>query len=260
MSDLSLIYSVMEYEYKDLFARNRLLLGEAVMSEIARKKIILFGVGGVGSWCAEALIRSGYTELTLVDSDRVAPSNINRQLQATTRTIGLPKVEVLKERLLQINPHANIQAIAKIYSEETSEEFQLDRFDYILDAIDSLKHKAHLFLAASKTAATVFSSMGAALKIDPQRIKVAEFHKVRGCKLAAALRGRFKQEGISAKEIVCVYSEERRENLGAASASNTDENGSFRKAQTNGTMVHITAIFGFTLSGLVIQDTIQKAQ
>ena len=248
----------MEYEYKDLFARNQLLLGERAMAAISRKKIILFGVGGVGSWCAEGLVRAGYLNLTLVDSDRVALSNINRQLPATTQSIGELKVEVLKKRLQEINPHAQIETIAKIYSAETSDEFRLNTFDYIIDAIDSLRHKTHLLIAASKTNAVVFSSMGAALKIDPLQIRVAEFCKVRGCKLAAALRARFRQGEAPLKRILCVYSEERRENVGANSEVNTDENSSFRKAQTNGTMVHVTAIFGFTLSGLVVQDTVQK--
>lgn len=240
----------------DIFARVELLLGAKTLQAIQYKKVILFGVGGVGSWCAEGLIRSGIMHLTMVDSDRVAASNINRQLPATTITVGQPKVEVLRRRLMEINPEATITAISEIYSQESSESFCLGEYDYVIDAIDSLQHKAHLLIAASKTDATVFSSMGAALKIDPTQIRVAELWKVRGCKLASALRQRLRKTEKPAKKIVCVYSEELRENKGLEALERANENSSFRKAQTNGTMVQVTATFGFMLSGLVVQDVV----
>lgn len=242
----------------DIFARTQLLLGEETMSAISQAKVILFGVGGVGSWCAESLVRSGIRHLTIVDSDRVATSNINRQLPATTATVGLLKVEVLKKRLLEIYPEAVITAIPEIYSETSSASFRLETYDYIVDAIDSLQHKMHLLVTASKTRAVVFSSMGAALKIDPQQIRVAEFWKVKGCKLASALRQRLRQSEKPAKNILCVYSEELRPNKGLEALERADENSSFRKAQTNGTMVQVTAVFGFTLAGLVMQDIINQ--
>lgn len=242
--------------YNELFARTELLVGAAAMERIASSKVILFGVGGVGSWCAEALIRSGIMHLTLVDSDRVATANINRQLPATTLTVGELKVEVMKRRLLEINPGAQITILPIIYSAETSASFQLEQYDYIIDAIDSLSHKAHLLVTASRTGATLFSSMGAALKMDPQKIRVAEFWKVRGCKLALALRQRMKKNETPEKPFLCVYSEELLSNKGAEALPDADEHGSFRKAQTNGTMVQVTAVFGFTLSGLVIQDIV----
>ena len=247
------IHFHMKYSYDALFARNQLLLGAEASEWLRKKKIILFGVGGVGSWCAEGLIRSGIEHLTIVDSDRVAVSNINRQLPATTETVGKQKVDILKKRLLEINPGAEITAIPEIYRAESSTLFHLESYDYIIDAIDSLQHKAHLLLAASKTDAVVFSSMGAALKIDPQRILVSEFWKVRGCSLAAALRQRLRESEIPAKKILCVYSEELRENNGLQALENAGENSSFQKARINGSMVHVTAVFGFTLSGLVVQ-------
>lgn len=243
--------------YNELFARTELLVGPAAMERIASSKVILFGVGGVGSWCAEALIRSGIMHLTLVDSDRVATANINRQLPATTLTVGELKVEVMRRRLLEINPEAQITILPIIYSAETSASFQLEQYDYIIDAIDSLSHKVHLLVAASRTRATLFSSMGAALKIDPQQIRVAEFWKVRGCKLASALRQRMKKNEKPEKPFLCVYSEELLSNRGEEALPDADEHGSFRKAQTNGTMVQVTAVFGFTLSGLVIQDIVR---
>mgnify|MGYP002408234294 FL=1 len=245
-------------EYNELFARTELLIGTEAMQQIALKKVILFGVGGVGSWCAEGLIRSGIMNLTIVDSDRVAVANINRQLPATTTTIGKLKVDVLKKRLLEINPTAVITAIPEIYDSESSCSFHLEEFDYIIDAIDSLSNKVHLLVTASKTDAVTFSSMGAGLKLDPQKIRVTEFWKVRGCKLGAALREKMKKGEKPAKPIICVYSEEIQKNRGENALINADENGSFRKARINGTMVQVTAVFGFTLSGLVIQDIIDK--
>ena len=111
------------------------------MNRIANVKVIIFGVGGVGSWCAESLVRSGVSKLTLVDSDRICVTNVNRQLMATTKTVGQVKVEALKERLLDINPRAEIRALQQIYSEETADSFELDTYDYIVDAIDSLENK-----------------------------------------------------------------------------------------------------------------------
>jgi len=139
--------------------------------------------------------------LTIVDSDRVSVTNINRQLLATTKTVGKTKTEVLKERLLEINPKAEITALQKIYSPETSESFELDSYDFIIDSIDSLSNKVHLIQTATKTNATFFSSMGAALKMDPTRIKVTEFWKVQGCPLGAALRSRLKKQEEPAKSL-----------------------------------------------------------
>lgn len=253
-----------------IFRRTELLLGSEVMDKIKSKHVILFGVGGVGSWCAESLVRSGIEHLTIVDSDRVCVTNINRQLMATTKTVGQVKVDVLKERLLDINPSAQINAIQGIYSRETSDSFNLDQYDYIIDAIDSLGNKMDLILTASKTKAVLFSSMGAALKMDPGKIKVAEFWKVAGCPLAAALRRKFRKNDQPAKKFLCVYSDELVENRGEGGNCIIPEcgcdngidsekellNPDFRsvKVQINGTLSYTTAIFGLRLAGLVIQD------
>ena len=261
---------------KGIFMRTDLLVGDDVMNRIADAHVIIFGVGGVGSWCAESLIRSGIQHLTMVDSDRVAITNINRQLMATTKTVGEIKVEVLKSRLLDINPTAEIIARQEIYSAETSDSFELDKYDYIIDAIDSLENKAHLIRTATKTKAVFVSSMGAALKMDPTKISVAEFWKVKGCPLAAALRRKMKKGERPAKKFYCVYSEEVLNNknndysldserqLSADNKKVEDKpeliglDWNSKKAQINGTVPHITAIFGFTLAGLVIQDINNK--
>ena len=228
-----------------IFRRSEMLLGSEVMERMAQKRVIIFGVGGVGSWCVESLVRSGIHKLTIVDSDRVSITNINRQLMATTKTVGQVKVEALKERLLTINPSVEITALQKIFTQETAEEFDLDSYDYIIDAIDSLKDKALLILMACRTKAKFYSSMGAALKLDPTRIQVAEFWKVKGDPLARALRNKFKKEKLFPKrKFQCVYSDELLENK---MPIDPDDRG-------NGSLVHITAIFGFMLAGLVLAD------
>ena len=237
-----------------IFLRSEMLLGNEAMERIAQKRVIIFGVGGVGSWCAESLVRSGIHHLTIVDSDCVSITNINRQLMATTKTVGMPKVEVLKERLLSINPQAEITALQKIFSEESASKFCMEDYDYIIDAIDSLKDKAALILLACKTNAKLFSSMGAALKLDPTRIKVTEFWKVQGDPLARAIRKKFKHYGqYPEKKFQVVYSDELLENLGCP-PDDEEVPSTFNKPQTNGSLSHITAIFGFMLAGLVIQD------
>ena len=259
-----------------IFRRSELLLGDEAMRSIAEKRVIIFGVGGVGSWCAESLVRSGIRQLTIVDSDRVCITNINRQLMATSKTVGQVKVDVLKERLLSINPSAEITALQQIFTTETADSFDIGSYDYIIDAIDSLKDKALLILMATQTKAKFFSSMGAALKLDPTRIKTAEFWKVQGDPLARALRNRFKRNKVFPKrKFQCVYSDELLQNKGHNATCGTEQcvcpkakmgpgdpsllnhEWCSSKAQINGTLAHITAIFGFMLAGLVIQDIVK---
>ena len=247
----------------EIFNRTELLLGKQTTESIFQKRVIIFGVGGVGSWCAESLIRSGIHHLTIVDSDHVCATNINRQLMATTLTIGQPKVEALKERLLSINPHAKINAIQQVYCAETADSFHIETYDYVIDAIDSLENKALLIRHACETQATLFASMGAALKMDPLKIDIAEFWKVKGCPLAKALRQKFKKNKcFPAKKFKCVYSEELLENKGMDTFHETTEalpehDWHAAKVHTNGTIAHTTAIFGFMLAGLVVQDIIK---
>ena len=263
-----------------IFRRSELLLGDEAMQRISSKRVIIFGVGGVGSWCAESLIRSGIRHLTIVDSDRVCITNINRQLMATTLTVGQVKVDVLKERLLSINPKADITALQKIFTQETADSFEIGSYDYIIDAIDSLKDKALLIMTATRTKARFFSSMGAALKMDPTRIRVAEFWQVKGDPLARALRKRFKalskreksdvhinsseheetrpkvklNDQYPKRKFQCVWSDELLQNKGPQPLEKEETLSQITKGQTNGSLAHITAIFGFTLAGLVLQD------
>ncbi|MCP4129542.1 MAG: tRNA threonylcarbamoyladenosine dehydratase [bacterium] len=255
--------------------RTLLLLGEEAAKKLSQTRVILFGVGGVGSWCAESLVRSGIGQLTIVDSDRVCATNINRQLQATASTVGEVKVETLKKRLLDINPDAEIEAAQRIYSKETSASFNLDSYDYIIDAIDSLSNKIHLIETALECRGTLFASMGAALKLDPSRIQTAGIWKTEGCPLAREVRKALRKRRIN-KNFLCVFSNEMlpRQNVETACGSAdcvcpksengpgdpglTDHEWCSLKAQINGSIAHITAIFGFTIAGLVIQSVVDQ--
>ena len=189
-------------------------------------------------------------------------------MPATSLTVGEVKVDAMRRHLLEINPDANITAIHGYYTAETADNYDLKSYDYIVDAIDSLTDKALLILKATEaTAATAssarpvkfYSSMGAALKLDPSRISVAEFWKVKGCPLAAALRRKFKKSGqFPNKKFQCVFSDELVQNHPDA-AMLTDTSGalSYHKASTNGSLMHITAIFGITLASLIIRDTLK---
>lgn len=229
-------------------SRTQLLLGTDVTDHIARARVIVFGVGGVGSWCVEGLVRSGVRHITIVDHDRVCPSNVNRQLMATAKTIGRVKVEAMKEHLLDISPNAEIDARHEAFNAGTAASFDIGSYDYVIDAIDSLQDKMLLIHTACDARVRLYSSMGAARKLDPTRIRVAEFWKVTGCPLARALRQGFKRSGrLPSRKFKCVYSDELLDNAGTS-----DE------PRANGSLAHITAVFGFTLAGLVIEDIVKR--
>jgi len=233
-----------------LFNRAELLLGKDAMQKLSSSKVILFGLGGVGGWCAESLARTGVGNITLVDADTVCPTNINRQVMATVPAIGTPKVEAMKERLLSINPEAHIDTIQRVYGFDTADSFDLDSYDVVVDAIDSLTPKALLILRACDSSATLFSSMGAALKKDPTRVKTAEFWAVNGCPLAAALRKKFRRrQEFPSRKFRCVYSDELLD--GKSDEVFDDGSMSYTKKVVNGTHVNAVATFGFVLGGLV---------
>lgn len=238
-----------------IFNRSELLLGAEGMQALDSARVILLGVGGVGSWCAEGLIRAGLTHLTIVDSDKVCTTNLNRQLMATQSTVGRPKVEAMKERLLSINPEAEILALDAMYTEETAEGFHLEEYDYVIDCIDSLRDKCDLILrVTSMSRPTLLCSMGAALRIDPTRVRMTEFRKIQGDALARAVRNRFKKAKVMPRrKFLCVHSEEpAMENRLDGTA--VEEQLGFNKVQTNGSLCHITAIFGMMLAGHVVKS------
>lgn len=252
---------------RNMQSRTELLLGVENLNKIQQAKVLIFGVGGVGSWCAESLVRSGVRNLTIVDSDRISITNCNRQLMATSKTLGQVKVEALRERLLEINPNANIVCLEKIYEAETAESFHLEEYDYIVDAIDSLKDKADLILRATAMPKhiTFISSMGAALRRDPFMVRKTEFWKVKGDPLARAIRKKFKHQKVyPSRKFECVYSEEKpMQNLGVNNGATADEfqtedRWSATKAQINGSLCHVTAVFGNAIASMIINNIIDR--
>ena len=238
----------MHYIEDGRFERSRSLLGIEAFERLASAHVAIFGVGGVGSWCAEALLRTGVRRLTLIDDDTVAESNINRQRQAMPSTIGKPKVDVLRNILREIIPEADITAVPKRYTPATSADFDdlLADCDFVVDAIDSVDCKADLIQKCvadvNGHAVAILSSMGAALRTDPTKVRVAPFHKVAGDGLAKALRNRFRKSGVALPRHPCVYSEEL-------------PNG--KPGEVKGSVMPVTCAFGMALASLVLQ-TVRK--
>ncbi len=246
-----------------------MVLGPGAMERLVRARVILFGLGGVGSWCAEALVRTGLVECTLVDSDTVCPTNINRQAQATSLNIGESKAMELRKRLLSINPDANITARHAVYDEGSADSFDLGEYDYVIDAIDSIKNKILLIEKCQGYGVTLFSSMGAGNKRDPSRIRVDRLLKTKQCPLARLVRKGLRKRNLSA-DFICVYSDEppseplRETPNGTGEcdcppgdgplSGEVDTDRYMGKKRINGALVHVTAVFGFTLAGLVIND------
>ena len=230
----------------EIFHRTRLLTGDDAMNRILRTRVIVFGAGGVGSWCAEALVRTGVGRIDIVDPDVVCASNVNRQLMATSLTIGEAKVEVFRRRLLEINPKAQIVSRREAFRADTADAFCLDEYDFAIDAIDSLADKMLLIRRALDVSGLVlFSSMGAARRLDPTRVRSTAFTKVQGDGLARALRSRFRRDGgIPQRPFTCVWSDEPQ------LPANT-------QCRENGSAVPVTAAFGLALASLVIRTVVE---
>ena len=222
-----------------MFTRTKQLIGEDGFAALQRARVILFGVGGVGGWCAETLLRTGIGHLTIVDLDKVDTTNLNRQVVATHENIGHSKVLEMQKRLLSICPTADVQAIDRQYNAETAETFDLAQYDIVIDAIDMVECKALLLYSATQAGCKVYSSMGAGRKTDPQKIRTAEFWKVQGCPLARALRTKMKKAGLMpASKIQCVYSEEI--------------------SGDQGTLAPVVGVFGMTIAAMVIEHLAQQ--
>ena len=234
--------------------RVQLLLGEEAAEALGKTTVAVVGLGGVGSWAAEALVRSGIGHIILVDNDSVCPSNINRQIQALPGTVGLPKAAVLMKRLLEINPLCNVTAFNKIFSLETAPLFGMDKADYVIDAIDSFPHKLDLieYVCNAPRHPVLFSSMGMARKLDPTRIKTADIRDTRGCPLAKLVRQGLKKRGFTGN-FTAVYSDEQ---LPENRETQYDPEQDGKKI-INGSIVTVTAAAGMVLASLVIQMVCQ---
>jgi tRNA A37 threonylcarbamoyladenosine dehydratase len=250
-----------------------LLIGEKALAALESKRVIVFGLGGVGSWAAEALVRSGMGRITIVDSDSICVTNINRQVQALPVTVGLPKAAVLMQRLLDINPRCEVSAFNKVFSRETAAFFDIEHADYVIDAIDSLGHKLDLIelcagsLQAGEDPAigpVLFSSMGMACKLDPTRIKTADIWKSSGCPLARLVRQGLKKRGFTG-HFTAVYSDEQLPRTEVETLCGTDQclcsnketEWCSSKKVINGSIVTVTATAGMILASLVINHAVQ---
>ena len=218
------------------------------MRRLASAHVLVVGVGGVGSWCAEALVRTGVGHVTLVDDDVVAESNVNRQCPATTKTVGRQKVEVMAERLREINPLAEVQAVVARYPFDFPNIRTFDEYSLVIDAIDSVDCKAQLILDAFEAGVPVVSSMGAALRTDPTKVRVVRFDKVEGDGLAKALRNRFRKLGRWPGKFPCVCSVE-------STQAQTLQlcNAATRQLQVRGSLMPVTATFGMCLASEAIK-------
>lgn len=230
----------------ELFLRTELLIGKEGLEKLKKSKVAVFGIGGVGSYVVEGLVRAGIQKFILVDNDTVSLSNLNRQLIATTKTIGAPKVEIAKQRILEINPEAEVEIYQEFFLPET--EGILDKtVDYIVDAIDTVTAKIELVLRASKLQIPIISSMGTGNKLDATRFEVIDINKTSVCPLAKVMRKELKQRGI--KKLKVVYSKEEPIKI------KRDET---KQKQVPGSISFVPSVAGLIIAGEVIKDIIRK--
>ena len=189
------------------FSRTELLLGKETMEKLKQSRVAVFGVGGVGGYVCEALVRSGVGAFDLIDDDKVCLTNLNRQIIATRKTVGQYKVDVMKERILSINPDAQVRTHKCFFLPENADEFPFEEYDYIVDAIDTVTAKITLIMKAEEKQVPVISSMGAGNKLDASAFRVADIYKTKVCPLARVMRRELKKRGI--KKLKVVYSEEK---------------------------------------------------
>ena len=232
------------------FDRTKRLLGEKAMGRLENSHVAVFGIGGVGGHAAEALVRSGIGKITIVDSDEVAESNINRQLIATTKSIGRKKVEVMKEHLEEINPEVEVHVYDCFFLPETREQFDFTAYDYVIDAVDTVTAKLALVEACQDANVPIVSSMGAGNKLDPTAFEVTDIYKTSVCPLAKVMRKELKSRGI--KHLKVVYSKEIPLEPIEDEAFVSDEKRSRRA--TPGSIAFVPSVAGLILAGEVIKD------
>ena len=224
------------------FHRLGLLIGPENLERLGGLRVAVFGLGGVGGWAAEGLARSGVGHLTLVDHDIIDPTNLNRQVQTHAGNVGKAKTTELAWRLARINHSLGLRPVQGFYSPENGDSFELDSFDYVLDCIDSVPSKVDLIMRASKAGARVVSSMGAAFKLDPTRIRSGSIWETEGCALARIIRRRLREQTFIG-EVQAVYS---------------PESVQVEDRSVNASAVFVTACFGMALAGLVVREAIAR--
>lgn len=240
------------------FSRTQLLLGEASMEKLKNARVAVFGVGGVGGYVCEALVRSGIGSFDLIDNDEVCLSNINRQIIATTKTVGRPKVEVMKERMLEINPDVDVTIHQSFFLPENADEFPFSEYDYVIDAVDTVTAKIELVMKCDKENVPIISSMGAGNKLEASAFRVADIYKTKMCPLAKVMRHELKKRGI--KKLKVVYSEEIPtrpiESLQAISTPEAEPKTVRR--DTPGSVAFVPSVAGLVIAGEVVKDITGK--
>lgn len=246
------------------FSRTELLIGKEGIEKLQNAKVAIFGIGGVGSFVVEGLVRAGIGNFILVDDDKVCLTNLNRQLIATRKTVGEPKVEVAKERILEINPNANVEIHQEFFMPD-SKEILDDTVDYVIDSIDTVTAKIELILRANKLNIPIISSMGTGNKLDPTRFEVTDIYKTSVCPLAKVMRKELRTRGI--KELKVVYSKEEPikpdETLGCRT-ENICPPETVRKCtsrnQVPGSISFVPSVVGLIIAGEVIKDIIRTSK
>lgn len=229
-----------------------MLIGKEAIEALGDTRVAIFGIGGVGGYALEALVRSGVGHIDIIDSDEVCISNINRQIIATESTVGERKVEVAKQRCKDINPSAEITAIYEFYSTENADTFDLTRYDYIIDAIDTLGAKCELITRAERAGVPIISSMGTGGKLSPALLEVSDVYKTSVCPLARAVRTELKRRGV--KKLKVVYSKEE-----PIKVTVTDTHGGKTLHRAPGSMIFVPATAGLILASEVVKDIIAKS-
>ena len=237
------------------FERTRILLDDTELSRLSRAHVLVAGLGGVGSYCAEALARAGVGRLTIIDHDVVAASNINRQLPALLSTVGQPKAELMAARMRDINPACDLTVVREFLTPENVVDLVPGDVDYVIDCIDSLNCKVALVATSFERGFNVASSMGAGNKLDPTRIRLADISKTCQCPLAAVMRKRLRKRGI-AKGVLTVFSDEP----GRAPLPPQPVEGRGRARAVNGTISYMPPLFGLMLAGAVVQRLLIAAK
>ena len=234
------------------FSRTEILLGRPAMERLAECHVAVFGIGGVGGYVCEALARSGVGKFDLIDDDKVCLSNLNRQIIATQKTIGRYKTEVMKERILDINPEAEINIHNCFFLPENASDFPFDKYDYVVDAIDTVTAKIELVMQCQKSGVPIMSSMGAGNKLDPTKFRVTDIYKTQMDPLAKVMRRELKKRGI--KKLKVVYSEE--EPIRPAANAQTQETDSHSAGRRSipGSTAFVPSVAGLIIAGEVIKD------
>lgn len=226
------------------FSRTELLLGKEAMNKLSSSRVAVFGIGGVGGYVCEALVRTGVGSFDLIDNDKVCLTNLNRQIIATRKTVGKYKTEVMKERILEINPDAEVKEHKCFFLPENADEFPFEEYDYIVDAVDTVTAKIELVMKAQEKHVPIISSMGAGNKLDGSQFRVSDIYKTNMCPLAKVMRRELKKRGV--KKLKVVYSEEK--------PMRPLKDKCMERREIPGSVAFVPSVAGLIIAGEVVKD------